>query len=449
MPGAQKDAAAAVAAADGPRHDPVAASSVYPQGSRVNEHGHLEVGGCDVVELLAEHGSPAYIYAEDDIRARAGAYLDAFSARSDDFEVLFASKALPCTAAYATFAELGLSVDVASGGELAMALAGGFDPARIYMHGNNKTEHELREAIAAGVGHLIVDSFDEIERLERLLAEAGASQDVMIRVTPGIKASTHSYVQTGQLDSKFGFGIEDGLAEEAVRRVVASERLTLVGLHAHIGSQIFELEPYTKAIEVLADFSRIGGFEMRIVNVGGGLGIAYTAEDEPPSIEDYVDVKVRGVERVFDPVPRILIEPGRSLVGNAGVTAYTVGTVKQIPGVRTYVAVDGGMSDNLRPMLYGSRYEALIANRAGEPAQTPATIAGMHCESGDILVRDTLLAEPAVGDVLVTPATGAYGYSMANNYNGVPRPPVIFCRDGRARVVVRRETYADLMVRDA
>ncbi|MDX6663068.1 MAG: diaminopimelate decarboxylase, partial [Solirubrobacterales bacterium] len=251
MPGAQKDAAAAVAAADGPRHDPVAASPVYPQGSRVNEHGHLEVGGCDVVELLAEHGSPAYIYAEDDIRARAGAYLDAFSARSDDFEVLFASKALPCTAAYATFAELGLSVDVASGGELAMALAGGFDPARIYMHGNNKTEHELREAIAAVVGHLIVDSFDEIERLERLLAEAGASQDVMIRVTPGIKASTHSYVQTGQLDSKFGFGIEDGLAEEAVRRVVASERLTLVGLHAHIGSQIFELEPYTKAIEVL------------------------------------------------------------------------------------------------------------------------------------------------------------------------------------------------------
>jgi diaminopimelate decarboxylase len=423
--------------------DPVTGSAVYPIGSRVNERGHLEVGGCDVVELTAELGTPAYIYAEDDMRARAGAYRDAFSARSDDFEVLFASKALSCTAAYALFAEEGLSVDVASGGELHLALRAGYDPARIHMHGNNKTEAEIRMAGEAGVGHLILDSFDEIERCERLLERR---QAVLIRVTPGIRPSTHDFVQTGQLDSKFGFGLEDGLAAEAVGRVLASDRLNLVGLHAHIGSQIFELEPYTLAIRALGE---LAGDWCRMVNVGGGLGIAYTSEDEPPSIEAYVDVKVRGVSEVFGALPRILIEPGRSLVGNAGITAYSVGTVKEIPGVRTYIAVDGGMSDNLRPMLYDARYEALTANRADAIPDTPATIAGMHCESGDILVRDAALASPAVGDVLVTPATGAYGHAMANNYNGVPRPPVIFCKDGDARVVVRRETYDDLTARDA
>jgi diaminopimelate decarboxylase len=323
-----------------------------------------------------------------------------------------------------------------------MALRAGFDPARIYMHGNNKTEPELSEAVGAGIGHLIVDSFDEIERLERLLDR---TQDVLIRVTPGIVPSTHSYVQTGGLDSKFGFGLEDGLARQAVERVQASERLNLVGLHAHIGSQIFELEPYVQVIEALAEFA---DFECRILNVGGGLGIAYTADDEPPAIEDYVDVKVRGVERVFDPTPRILIEPGRSLVGNAGITAYEIGTVKEIPDVRTYISVDGGMSDNMRPMLYGSRYEALIANRAAEAHDTRATVAGMHCESGDILIRDARVAAPQAGDILVTPATGAYGHAMASNYNGVTRPPVIFCDDGDARVVVRRETYDDLTSRD-
>ena len=262
-------------------------------------------------------------------------------------------------------------------------------------------------------------------------------------MTPGIKADTHTYIQTGQLDSKFGFGLEDGLAARAIETVRDSAHLELVGLHAHIGSQIFELEPYTKAIEALAEL--VDGDWCRILNIGGGLGIAYTSEDEPPSVDAYADVKVRGVERVFDPVPKILVEPGRSLVGNAGLTMYTVGTVKEIPGVRTYVAVDGGMSDNLRPMLYGARYEALVADRAGEAPDAPATIAGMHCESGDILVRDVLLAQPRPGDVLVTPATGAYGHAMANNYNGVPRPPVIFCSNGDARVVVRRETWDDLL----
>jgi diaminopimelate decarboxylase len=422
--------------------DSIVDSAVFPQGSRVDADGHLEIAGCDLVELAEEHGTPAYFYAEDDMRARARAYREAFERHTDEYEVLFASKSLPCTAAYRLFAEEGLSVDVASGGELHMALRAGFDPGRIHMHGNNKSDEEILFAARAGIRHLILDSFDEIERCERLLDEP---QKVLIRVTPGIKPSTHDYITTGQLDSKFGFGLEDGLAARAVERVLASEKLELVGLHAHIGSQIFELEPYTLAIRALGD---LAGDWCRVVNVGGGLGVAYTHEDEPPSIEAYVDVKVRGVAEVFGSGVRILVEPGRSLVANAGLTAYRVGTVKEIPGVRTYVAVDGGMSDNLRPMLYGSKYEALIADRADAPAETLVTIAGMHCESGDVIVRDTMLAEPAVGDVLVTPATGAYGYAMANNYNGVPRPPVVFCRDGGSRTVVRRETYEDLTARD-
>jgi diaminopimelate decarboxylase len=422
--------------------DPVAGSTVFPTGSRINERGHLEIGGCDVIELAEEFGTPAYLYAEDDMRARARAYRAAFESRDCEFEVLFASKSFPSTASYRLFAEEGLSVDVASGGELHMALRAGFDPARIHMHGNNKTDEEIRFAARSGVGHLILDSFDEIERCERLL---DSPQKVLIRVTPGIKPSTHDYITTGQLDSKFGFGLEDGLAARAIERVLASDVLELTGLHAHIGSQIFELEPYTLAIRALGE---LAGEWCRIVNVGGGLGIAYTAEDEPPEIDTYVDVKVRGVADVFGKGVRILIEPGRSLVGNAGITAYRVGTVKEIPGIRTYVAVDGGMSDNLRPMLYGSRYEALIADRASALTDTLATIAGMHCESGDIIVRDVELADPSVGDVLVTPATGAYGHAMASNYNGVLRPPVVFCRDGEARVVVRRESYEDLTARD-
>jgi diaminopimelate decarboxylase len=423
--------------------DRVADSVVLPIGSAVNEQGHLEVGGCDVVAIAEEHGTPSYIYSEDDLRARARAYRGAFERRGVDGEVLFASKAFPATAAYKLFAEEGLSVDVASGGELHIALAAGFDPARIHMHGNNKSDEEILMAARAGIGHLILDSFDEIERCERLL---DAPIKVLIRVTPGIKPSTHDYITTGQLDSKFGFGMGDETgAERAIERVLASDVLELVGLHAHIGSQIFELEPYRLAIAALGE---LAGDWCKVVDVGGGLGIAYTEDDRPPAIDDYVGVKVDGVREVFGDDVKMMIEPGRSLVANAGVTAYRVGTVKEIPGIRTYLAVDGGMSDNLRPMLYGSRYEALIADRVLAEPDTLVTVAGMHCESGDVIVRDTMVPAPAVGDVLVTPATGAYGHAMANNYNGVTRPPVIFCSGGEARVVVRRETFDDLTARD-
>ncbi len=406
----------------------LAVSHVYPLGSRLNERGRLEVGGCDVVELAAEFGTPAYVYAEDDMRARARTFVEAFRARSERFEVIYASKAFPCTAAFRLFAEEGLSADVASGGELHLALAAGMDPQRLYMHGNNKSPAELDYAIESGIGHIVVDSFDEIARLR------GRSQRVMLRVTPGIEPSTHSYIQTGQVDSKFGFPMAE--VPQAVEACAAAG-LDLRGLHAHIGSQILDVDVFEKLGELLTAMG-----EYPLLNLGGGLGIAYTAEDSPPSIEEYVEALLRHVP---DGVT-VLCEPGRALVGNAGVTVYTVGTVKRIPDVRTYVSVDGGMSDNLRPMLYGARYEAEIADRFG--GTEVCTIAGMHCESGDVLVRDVALNDPRVGDILVIPATGAYAYAMANNYNAVRRPPVIFCRDGEARVVVRRETYEDLTLRD-
>jgi diaminopimelate decarboxylase len=404
----------------------VAVSHVYPLGSSLNDQGRLEVGGCDAIELAREFGTPAYVYAEDDMRARARSYLEAFRARAEPFEVIYASKAFPCTAAYRLFAEEGLSADVASGGELHLALAGGVPAARIHMHGNNKTRADLDYALSAGVGHIVVDSFDEVERLR------GSGARVLLRVTPGIKPSTHSYIQTGQEDSKFGFGLDD--VPRAVD-AIAGAGLELDGLHAHIGSQVFELEAFERLAEVLS-----GMGDWPLLNLGGGLGIAYTREEHPPSIEEYVEALLRHAP---DNVT-VLCEPGRSLVGNAGVTLYTIGTVKR--NVRTYVAVDGGMADNLRPMLYGARYEADIADRFG--GSDEVTIAGMHCESGDILVRDAKLDDPRVGDVLVMPATGAYGHAMANNYNALLRPPVIFCRDGDARVVVRRETFDDLTRRD-
>jgi len=416
-------------------------SHVYPIGSRVNERGRLEIGGCDAVELAREFGSPVYVVAEDDMRARARAFIDALGARHADYDVLFASKAFPCTAVYRLLAEEGLACDVASGGELFLALRSGFDPARIYFHGNAKSERELREALAAGVGHIVIDSLDELGLLERIVAasDGGRRQEVLIRITPGVTGDTHHAISTGQSDSKFGFSPAE--ARQAIERLAGARHLELVGLHFHIGSQLLELEPFRAAVRTIASLG-----EFPVYNVGGGLGVAYTSDQQPPAVADYVDAIVSTVHAELGAEVRLLLEPGRALVANSAVTLYTVQTVKR--NVSTWVAVDGGMSDNLRPMLYGSRYEALIADRPLAPPTERCQLAGKHCESGDVIVRDVWLADPAPGDVIATPVTGAYGYSLANNYNGVPRPPVIFCREGDARVVVRRESYEDLIARD-
>ena len=414
-------------------------SHVYPLGTRVNERGRLEIGGCDTVELAREFGTPAYVVAEDDLRDRARAFLEALATRHSDYDVLFASKAFPCTAVYRVLAEEGLACDVASGGELALALRGGFDPARIYLHGNAKSTEELQQALDAGVGHVVLDSFDEIERLTGVAEGRGTRQEVLIRVTPGISGETHHAISTGQEDSKFGFSV--GEAREAIAHLGGLPELELVGLHFHIGSQLFGLEPFRQAVRTISSLG-----EFPVYNLGGGLGVAYTASQSPPAIGEYVSTMVDVVHELLGADKRLLLEPGRALVANSTVTLYTVQTVKR--NVSTWVAVDGGMSDNLRPMLYGAVYEAIIADRVLATPTERCQVAGKHCESGDVIVRDAPLPDPAPGDVLATPATGAYGYSLANNYNGVPRPPVVFCREGDARLVVRRESYDDLAARD-
>jgi diaminopimelate decarboxylase len=411
-------------------------SHVYPLGSRVTDAGHLEVGGCDAVELAREFGTPVYVVVEDDIRARARAFKDAYAARCDDFEVHFASKAFPCTAVLRILRDEGLACDVASGGELAIALKAGFDPGRIHLHGNAKSERELSEALDVGVGHIVVDNHTDIDRLERLVHD-GATQRVQLRVAPGISPDTHPSISTGGPNTKFGFGLQ--FAAAAIERLDASDRLELEGLHLHIGSQIYDVESFRTALEAMASLATHG-----MVNLGGGLGVAYVNAEHPPSIEDYVAAKVDAVRDVMGRDVRILDEPGRALVANSTVTLYTVESMKR--NVDLYVSVDGGMSDNLRPMLYGARYEAQIASRFG--GGTFCHLVGKHCESGDLIIRDAELADPQVGDLVVTPATGAYGYSMANTYNGVPRAPVVVVKDGDARLAVRRETYEELTARD-
>jgi diaminopimelate decarboxylase len=420
----------------------------YPIDSAVNDDGHLTIGGCDVVDLARQFGTPAYIYAENDLRSRARAVVTAFRDAESEFGdgtadepgVLFASKSFPCTAAYRLMAAEGIYCDVASGGELHLALRGGFAPERILMHGNNKTEAELEQAISAGVGYIVIDSFDEIDRLARLKEDGILTSDgprTLVRVAPGIKPSTHAYIQTGQVDSKFGIPLSQ--VEQAIQKAP-----NFVGLHCHLGSQFFEVEIFRAAAEVLAGFE----VECKVVNVGGGFGIPYLEHEHPPKIDQYAREITAAVREHFGHGTKVMVEPGRWLVGNAGVTAYSVGTVKEIPGVRRYVAVDGGMSDNIRPMLYDAEYTALIADRAAAKPLRDVRVVGMHCESGDVILPEVMLDEPSVGDTLVVPATGAYGHAMASNYNGVTRPPVIFCAEGDARVVVRRESHDDLSARD-
>jgi diaminopimelate decarboxylase len=411
--------------------------AVYPEASAVHD-GRLSIGGCDAVELARTFGTPAYVMAEDDLRARAREFRGALETHHDGpGEVIFASKACPVTAVMRVFAEEGLGCDVASGGELHLALKAGFAPERIHLHGNAKSEDEVRAAVEARVGTIVVDNQEDVAKLARVLPE-GARQRVLLRVRPGIDADTHAAILTGHAESKFGMDPRDArsLAQDP------PAHLDVQGFHFHLGSQLNDPTPYRAAVGVLAGLG-----EQPVYSLGGGYAVAYTADDRPPTVEEAVSAVVEAAHDLLGPGKRLVIEPGRALVANAGVTLYTVESIKLLPGGARIVAVDGGMSDNPRPMLYEAAYEACIADRCGEAGE-PATVVGKHCESGDVLIRRTRLPEARPGDVLVTPVTGAYGHAMASNYNGLPRPPVVFCAGGEARAVVRRETYEDLGARD-
>ena len=415
------------------------ATSFYPSASAIRD-GRLSIGDCDAVELAREFGTPAYVVAEDALRERAREFRAALAEHHDGpGEVLFAAKAFTCTPVLRVLAEEGLSCLVSTGGELHLALRAGLDPRRVQMHGNAKSDAELELALSAGVGTIVIDSFDDLDRLERLVP-AGTRQRVLIRVMPGVETDTHAKIATGHADVKFGMGLDD--TARALERIRAGRALEAVGLHMHLGSQLFDYEPFRAGVAALLTLG-----DMEVYDLGGGLGVPYTREDPMPSVDEYVAAKARALRELAGPGKRLLIEPGRSLTASACVTLYTVQTVKS-GRARTWVAVDGGMSDNLRPTLYGARYEIAVADRMDAPGR-PCTVVGKHCESGDELLRDAELPDPRPGDVLVTPVTGAYGYSLASNYNAVPRPPVVFCGDGAARLVVRRETYEDLVARDA
>jgi diaminopimelate decarboxylase len=414
-----------------------ATSAVYPDASSVDE-GRLTIGGCDAIELAHEFGTPAYVMAEDDLRARARSFRAALESHHDaPGEVVFASKACPVTAVLRLFSDEGLGCDVASGGELHLALKAGFAPGRIYLHGNAKSEQELRLAVAAGVGCVVIDNAEDVAKLAGVLPH-GARQRVLLRIRPGVDADTHAAILTGHAESKFGLDPREA-------RAIANDppaHLDVQGFHFHLGSQLVDPTPYRAALGVLAGLG-----DQPVYSLGGGYAVAYTPDDRPPAIEESVGAVVEAAHDLLGPGKRLVLEPGRALVANAGVTLYTVESVKRLPGGGRIVAVDGGMSDNPRPMLYDAAYDACVADRFGADGE-PATVVGKHCESGDVLVRRARLPDARPGDVLVTPVTGAYGHAMASNYNGIPRPPVVLCAGGVARAVVRRETYEELGARD-
>ncbi len=423
----------------------------------VNKEGHLTVGGMDTVALAKEFGTPAYLLDENVIRAQCRIYRDAAKRYfGEDALPLYASKALCFTGVYRIAAEEGLGVDCVSGGELYTARRAGFPAERIYFHGNNKTDNDLEDALDMGVGTIVVDNRDELDALDRLAARRKKVQRILLRITPGIDPHTHKAISTGSVDSKFGSAIETGQAMEIVRAALLKKNVRLVGLHCHIGSQIFDVQPFADAADIMvrfiADIRQKLGYEIDELNLGGGLGVPYTEYDRRI---DYADA-IRQIGEIVTgycrehgiKLPKVILEPGRSLVAAAGVTLYTVGSVKEIPGFKNYISVDGGMPDNPRYALYQSQYTALIANRAKEPRDYRATIAGRCCESGDLIGENMEIQHAKRGDILAVLVTGAYNYSMASNYNRIPRPPVILIRDGKASVAVRRETYEDLCRND-
>jgi len=425
---------------------------VLPQSAEVVD-GHLHVAGVNMVELAREAGTAVYVMDEEQMRSQLRDYRRLMSNHWENIDVCYAGKAFLSKAMVKLVAEENCSLDVSSGGELAVALAADFPAGRIYSHGNNKTEKEIIECIESGVGHIVVDSFEELDRISALATACGAEQSVLLRITPGVKADTHDYITTGAEDSKFGFGLNEGLALEAVKRAVAAPGIRYKGLHMHIGSQIFALNSFSAAIEKMVEFiHQIKvelGADTAVLNTGGGLGVAYGVPDQPATIEEYAQVIVDGIKKACEArslsVPCIVVEPGRSIVASSGVTLYTVGTVKEVPNIRTYISIDGGMTDNIRTSLYQAHYEAFIANKADQPRSITATIAGKHCESGDIVVSEGPLQSADIGDILCVPATGAYCQSLSSNYNKQVRPGVIWVKGGNWRWVVRRETYDDLL----
>lgn len=430
-----------------------ALAPILPRTADVSAQGRLVIGGCDAVALAREFGTPLYVFDETELRENCREWLHEFRSRHPETAVVYAAKAYLGRALAQLIAEEGLGLDVASGGELAIALAAGFPAERVYFHGNNKSRREIEEAVEAGVGCVAVDNLHEAAMLNEVALAAGRRQQALLRVSPNIDPHTHRYISTGALDSKFGVAVGTGQAEAAVKELLAAPGIELIGFHVHIGSQITELEPHAEACREIVRFAAAvkarHGFEARVLSAGGGFAIQYVRDAAPPSKAEYAEAVTSAVRAACAEhglsMPQLTVEPGRSIVGRAGVALYGVGARKEIPGVRTYVAVDGGMADNIRPALYQARYEAAVANRVNESAEERVTIAGKYCESGDVLIRDIDLPELRAGDIIAVPGAGAYCLPMASNYNAALRPPVVFVKDGKARLVRRRETYEDLL----
>ena len=419
----------------------------------INENGQLTIGGTSAVTLANTYGTPLYVYDTALIKERARAFMQTFENAGVKAQVAYASKAFSSIAMYQLAAKEGLSLDVVSGGELYTAIRADFPVDRIHFHGNNKSDEELMFALDSGIGCIVVDNFYEIEQLKRLTKLKKMNMNILLRVTPGIEAHTHDYITTGQADSKFGFDLNNGQADQAFQLVKDDSFIRLLGMHCHIGSQIFDTVAFSlaakKLIAKMIAWKTQFDFICPVLNLGGGFGIRYTNEDNPLDPAVYVEDLIKTIHSEIDqlnyPMPEIWIEPGRSLVGDAGTTLYTIGSQKEVPGVRNYLAVDGGMSDNIRPALYQAKYDAAVANKMSAIANTPYTVAGKCCESGDKLIENISLPAVEAGDTLAVFCTGAYGYSMASNYNRLPRPAVVFAEDGKHRIIIKRETYEDLV----
>jgi len=429
--------------------------TVFPDTARINEDGHLLIGGCNTLELADQYGTPVYVLDEETLRARCRSFVQEFQQRHPASQIVYAAKAYINPALAQIFDQEGLGLDVVSGGELAIAKAAGFPLERVYFHGNNKGPDELAEAVKHGIGRVVVDSFHELELLERIAADAGKVQNILLRVSPGIDPHTHAYTTTGIIDSKFGFSIQTGHAAEAIRQALSASHLQLQGLHFHLGSPIFELEPYRAATDLVLRFAaefREEGLNLQEFSPGGGFAIAYTRDQQPPAVSEYAEAIVSTMNATCAdlgmPRPKLIVEPGRSIVGPAGVALYCIGAIKEIPGVRKYVSVDGGMGDNIRPALYQAAYEVVSAGKATVEPDDLVTIAGKYCESGDVLAWDVMLPTPETGDIIAIPAAGAYCPSMASNYNLNPRPPIALVKDGKSRLIRRRESYQDMMLCD-